>query len=128
MSRREAREKDFCAKAGRGSCGHRAWSRAPEAPGGIGGAPTARMVLSSSDNHCDRVSLLLAVSSQCTHTWASVNEDERRDCTITAVFFCLFVSSKQELMAYLEMRDFLGIQVAQDLLVYLATQACLAKR
>lgn len=34
----------------------------------------------------------------------------------------------KELMAYLEMRDFLGIQVAQDLLVYLATQACLAKR
>lgn len=32
------------------------------------------------------------------------------------------------LMAYLEMWDFLGIQVAQDLMAYLATQVCLAKR
>lgn len=31
-------------------------------------------------------------------------------------------------MAYLEMWDILGIQVAQDLLAYLATQVCPAKR
>lgn len=31
-------------------------------------------------------------------------------------------------MAYLEMWDFQGVQVAQDLMAYLATQVCLAKR
>lgn len=31
-------------------------------------------------------------------------------------------------MAYLEIWDFLGLQVAQDLVAHLATQVCLAKR
>lgn len=31
-------------------------------------------------------------------------------------------------MAYLETWDLLGVQVAQDLMAYLATQVCLAKR
>lgn len=100
---------------------------APAAPGGAAGTPITRMASSSSKIHLDKAFFLFPISKQFRHVLASTKGESGEQHYYINDFF-VFVSSKQVLMAYLEMWDFQGVQVAQDLMAYLATQVCLAKR
>lgn len=94
---------------------------APAAPGGAAGTPITRMASSSSKI------FLFPITKQFRHVLASTKGESGEQHYYINDFF-VFVSSKQVLMAYLETWDFQGVQVAQDLMAYLATQVCLAKR